>query len=62
MNSQLPKRFVKEENEIMKKYLDDDEADLETIIKKYASKDYQEYFENKKKRDKELLDKGIIEN
>lgn len=59
MDSQLPKKFIKEQDRF---FSSNEDEDWNLFLKKYASKEYQEYETKKEKRDKELLAKGIIEN
>ena len=62
MDSQLPKKFKKEQDELVKKLLAEGGIEWDDILEKYASSEYREYVMQKRKRDEELLKKGIIEN
>lgn len=63
MNSQLPEKIKNEETELLNKYFSTDkDEDLIEFLRKNASKEYLDYMVKKDRRDKELLEKGIIEN
>lgn len=62
MDSQLPNKFKKEQDDLVKKWLAEDGIEWDDILEKYASSEYREYVMIKRKRDEELLKKGIIEN
>lgn len=63
MRNEYPTKIKAEMEELQKKYFStDDDEDLEEFIQRNASERYKRFFEEKEKRDRELLDRGIIED
>lgn len=63
MRNEYPEEIKEEMEELQKKYFStDDDEDLEEFIQKNASDRYKSFFHDKEKRDRELLEMGIIEN
>ena len=63
MDSQMPRRFRKEQEAILAKYMAlPDGTKWDLFFQKNASKEFLTYCEEKRKRDLRLLSHGIIEN
>lgn len=62
MDSQLPKKFIKEQDKLVNKFLNEDYTSWDEVVEKFGSKEYKDYINKKEKRDQELLKRGIIEN
>ena len=61
MQTYIPEQFRDEDRRLAQRWINSN-LSLDVIIEMYASPEYKRYYQERKKRDRELKEKGIIED